>query len=512
MPPPSFIEFLTLDLLLVITEYLLPEDIISLRKTCRSFLWLTQSRSIWMTAVRTMCSRNLVFRANFDLANMSLEELEHAATAPSRFLRLLHKHASTSPSAVTMKPLAKRTLLMRLPETVTSSSPLAEHDGFTVICLVPGGRFLAATSERHFHVWDLGRSGYERMKPLPVFFQGLRELAGTQQGDAEPSFALFTVCESRQAGKFVAVLTSSGPRSHGALVLELHFSTTTSDLIDVQTVGIIHLNWKSDTVIMDVSEDLVILDEHDLDTAVTLIWNYRKNALGSLPALDDPPNVAKFLPSGNSVALAYYGRLHVYRIPPLVSVDGPLLSCADLPSAADYIPIIVLTADEDVGVWVVRDGWYNRRDAPLSIDRLTPRHRSHLAVAEITTPQSPMMPDQIPYTSARFPTLPCWDSIDESMSVAPSEGRNVLAFTDDNSQSLMCAAYVVSPVEPSTPDMLYLTREDNASIADWDFCPASGRVCLVPFQDGRCTEIVVLDFLVPDRGLGNAGRCVLICI
>ena len=34
MPAPSFIEFLTLDLLLVITEYLLPEDIISLRKVC----------------------------------------------------------------------------------------------------------------------------------------------------------------------------------------------------------------------------------------------------------------------------------------------------------------------------------------------------------------------------------------------------------------------------------------------------------------------------------------------
>ncbi|KAI4527959.1 hypothetical protein K525DRAFT_185508 [Schizophyllum commune Loenen D] len=502
MPAPSFTEFLTLDLLLVITEYLLPEDIVSLRKTCRSFLWLTQSRSIWMTAVRMMCARNLVFRANFDVENMSLEELEHAATAPSRFLRLLQKHASTSQSEVTIKPLAKRTLLMRLPETVTSSSPLAEHDGFTVICLVPGGRFLAATSERHFHVWDLGRSGYERMKPLPIYCRGLRELAGTQRSDAEPSFALFSVCESRQAGKFVAVLTSSSPRSHGALVLELHFSVVTSDLIGVQTVGIIHLNWKSDTVIMDVSEDLMILDENDPDTAVTLIWNYRENALGSLPALDDPPNIAKVLPSGNSVALAYDGRLHVYRIPPLVSVDGPLSSCADLPSAADYIPIIVLTTDEEDGVWVVRDGWYNRRDAPLSVDRLTSRYRSHLAVAEITTPQSPTMPDQIPYTLARFPTLPWLKLIDESMSVAPSEGRNVLAFTDDHSQGVMCAAYVVSPAEPSTPsNLLYLTREDNVTIADWDFCPASGRVCLVPFQDGRCTEIVVLDFLVPDRGL-----------
>lgn len=67
----------------------------------------------------------------------------------------------------------------------------------------------------------------------------------------------------------------------------------TSDLIGVQTVGIIHLNWKSDTVIMDVSEDLIILDENDLDTAVTLIWNYRENALGSLPALDDPPNIVR---------------------------------------------------------------------------------------------------------------------------------------------------------------------------------------------------------------------------
>ena len=56
----------------------------------------------------------------------------------------------------------------------------------------------------------------------------------------------------------------------------------TSDLIGVQTVGIIHLNWKSDTVIMDVSEDLIILDENDLDTAVTLIWNYRENALGRI--------------------------------------------------------------------------------------------------------------------------------------------------------------------------------------------------------------------------------------
>ncbi|KAL1665584.1 hypothetical protein GGF50DRAFT_52419, partial [Schizophyllum commune] len=151
----------------------------AIRQTCKALASTSKARAIWTTAVRRMCTRNGIFRATHDLDAMSLLELEHAATAPSRFIRLMRKYdlvADTTDER--LSPMAKQLLHLRLPGK--PGAVPAHSDSFQDIHLVPGGRFLFTLSQDYFHIWDLGRNAYSGLKPLPLYVKAIEDILDIQ--------------------------------------------------------------------------------------------------------------------------------------------------------------------------------------------------------------------------------------------------------------------------------------------------------------------------------------------
>ena len=155
-----------------------------------------------------MCKRNSVFLTTYDLEGMSLEVLEHTATAPLRCLSLLRSHSGpradfTGNSERRLSPLARQALSLRIPGERPFSSYWEDH--FNYFSLVPGGRFLLATSKRHFHIWDLGQNAYCGVRPLPLYVKTLDELLKEPE-DPSLSGCSIMIYEAKAPGKIVFVL------------------------------------------------------------------------------------------------------------------------------------------------------------------------------------------------------------------------------------------------------------------------------------------------------------------
>ncbi|KAF4564842.1 hypothetical protein EYR40_011014 [Pleurotus pulmonarius] len=110
--------------------------------------------------------------------DMSLVQLEHAATTPFRFTSLLRhsSHSQQSPPSSAAQPVAIRLLQPRLPRDFVGDVGIFESS-----YLVPGGRFLLTRSSRNLlQVWDLGYSADMMIKPESV--------ASHHLGDGELQF------------------------------------------------------------------------------------------------------------------------------------------------------------------------------------------------------------------------------------------------------------------------------------------------------------------------------------
>jgi hypothetical protein len=106
---------------------------------------------VWVNALRTAFSDGQVFEPTYPIKDMTLLELEHAATSRSRFAaRLWNELQGDQP----LTPIAIRILRLHPP-----LSPEIEHPfgHFKNSVLVPGGRFLiTSTNTDIVQLWDLG--------------------------------------------------------------------------------------------------------------------------------------------------------------------------------------------------------------------------------------------------------------------------------------------------------------------------------------------------------------------
>jgi len=144
---------LCLDLQIHICEFLHPLHILALRQTCKACHAATSQRIVWIGALNRTCRHNSLFLPSFPIPDMSLLELERAATAPSRWIML-----SSSKDRNPNKLLPSRTT------RITNNSIPFTLDDLTLqnLYLVPGGRYLVASSGLSRRtcdcvgVWDLG--------------------------------------------------------------------------------------------------------------------------------------------------------------------------------------------------------------------------------------------------------------------------------------------------------------------------------------------------------------------
>ncbi|KAF8189349.1 hypothetical protein BJ912DRAFT_379127 [Pholiota molesta] len=199
---------MSLDIHILVLQHLDPPDIVSFRKTCKILLDATHQRIVWINALKKMCLENTVYLHSYPVADMSIPELEYAASTPERWNRYIRKHKGEKD--FTPSPLM-RTLLN--PDDYWHPSNLAHSLTFAILeqlYLVPGGRFLVTLSQSRIYVWDLGIAGITEPKSEPIseipsqgqWFsthpsldgEGLRIITSDQYyGDASHCFEVFEI-------------------------------------------------------------------------------------------------------------------------------------------------------------------------------------------------------------------------------------------------------------------------------------------------------------------------------
>ncbi|KAJ6558057.1 hypothetical protein B0H19DRAFT_1149717 [Mycena capillaripes] len=150
-----------LDTLIHIQRFMDPLDIISLRQCSKILASATAHRTVWMDALRRVCVAHEVSTLTYDPMNMSLADLEHAATTPARFISQISKEWG---SEDLIPAFSTRLIQPRLPRLTTGN--LGE---ISLMRLIPGGRYLvAATNIGRVSVWDLGYSPAAVINPYPL--------------------------------------------------------------------------------------------------------------------------------------------------------------------------------------------------------------------------------------------------------------------------------------------------------------------------------------------------------
>ncbi|KAJ7701213.1 hypothetical protein B0H17DRAFT_924738 [Mycena rosella] len=136
---------LPVDILIAIMNFGTPQDILALRKVSKSIADVTRERSVWIGALRRVSTQYDIYGPSFPLTEMSIEDLEHAATASRRFTsRIRGEFLQHRP----VPPLSIQYL-----------EPASFGEDFDHLRLVPGGRFLLTMFRCTLRLWDLGKQG-----------------------------------------------------------------------------------------------------------------------------------------------------------------------------------------------------------------------------------------------------------------------------------------------------------------------------------------------------------------
>ena len=151
-------------------------------KTCKALELSTRKRVVWLAALHRVCLDNTLFLPSFPIPDMSDLELEQAAIAPHRWIRLcgaLKAQDSADPGEI----LYPRTTRIIMPVDLTMQPK-------PYIFLVPGGRYLVIV-ESNLSVWDLGY--------VPNAHCTLIASVGLEsgsQGDHDEAFKLFCMVQA----------------------------------------------------------------------------------------------------------------------------------------------------------------------------------------------------------------------------------------------------------------------------------------------------------------------------
>ncbi|KAL1744188.1 hypothetical protein HDZ31DRAFT_628, partial [Schizophyllum fasciatum] len=137
------------DILMNVLRHLKPLDIVAVRQTSRRLREPTMNKAVWMHALRVVIADNNVYPPTFPIAQMSVTELEHAASCPQMFTRiLLRKRTSTLSPIPSPEPVHRRAVCIK------NHGDSDVHA--TSMRLIAGGRFLVVETTASVFVMDLG--------------------------------------------------------------------------------------------------------------------------------------------------------------------------------------------------------------------------------------------------------------------------------------------------------------------------------------------------------------------
>ncbi|KAJ7136657.1 hypothetical protein C8R44DRAFT_767599 [Mycena epipterygia] len=145
---------LPVDVLIVIMRFITPNDILALRKVSKSISHITRERSVWIDALRRVSIQHDVYAPSFTLTEMSINELEYAATACRRFSSHLRNEF-----------LQHRTVWPLYTQYLEPTA--GRREDFDHLRFLPGGRFLLTSCGCTLQLWDLGNRS-NRINTTPI--------------------------------------------------------------------------------------------------------------------------------------------------------------------------------------------------------------------------------------------------------------------------------------------------------------------------------------------------------
>ncbi|KAF9052130.1 hypothetical protein BJ165DRAFT_1452610 [Panaeolus papilionaceus] len=300
---------LPLDIHISICFFLDARSILSMGQVCSHLRTVTRERTVWITTLQQTCFQNHIPNATFQLHSMSLEELQHAATAPSRILSKISLGKSRDPE--TEKP----PVLPYVSQIILQASDLYPNiEGnyasrfFRQFILVPGGRFLVAYSHDDVILYDLNRSD---LQPPHV-------VARVHYPDEDYTF----VSAPSRDGDEIRVAMSRDRGTHIELcILRFIFDSDTPVPTVKQHTTTLHLYEQSDTLPYTLVGDVFILlydnEDNDGDNKRTILftWNFVED-LSVKWAVRQETYKEVFL-DGERVILVTETSLQGYVLPPL---------------------------------------------------------------------------------------------------------------------------------------------------------------------------------------------------
>ncbi|KAF9052064.1 hypothetical protein BJ165DRAFT_1591832 [Panaeolus papilionaceus] len=298
---------LPLDVYVYLCCFIDPLDIISLSQTCSKLRVSSHERHIWTSALKTMCHRNLIPATTFKTAELSVEELKHSSTAPSRLLSKILKGSTITLDATVLPSLCPQSVFK-----IYTGHPLRE---FSRACLIPGGRFLLAYDGASLILHDLGTS-------KPVTLKGDRLLI-----DGGEDF-LFTPCSDPINGEIRVLMSKS--REHGStwssdsaeeiVVIRFIFDDEENRFAAVvfQRISSVALKSTIGRGPFTLVKDLVIFRGLYNDNTTLGVWNYMENTFAIWNIC--PGMYREIFLDGSHIALITPSSLIYWKIPPLKPV------------------------------------------------------------------------------------------------------------------------------------------------------------------------------------------------
>ncbi|KAJ7308668.1 hypothetical protein DFH08DRAFT_1088372 [Mycena albidolilacea] len=479
----DYFSSLPADVILIILGFLSPHNVLSLRTVSQLMSDATRERSVWIGLLRDLCIQHDIYTPSFSLPEMSLEELEHAATAPRRFSSHLRSE------------FAQGGLVG--PSSVRCLDPLPTGEEFEHMRLLPGGRFLLTSHKTRINLWDLGNhvSGPTHHAiasfeiPGAAAIKSLRTRASRSSSealviisttDAESNFCVHIFCVFPPAS--IPQFTPLAP----VLVLPL-------------------FNDDFPGVLGTTSRHVVIATAF-----TTVLWDFIDDAWVSWPRNPTEVDDTLYLCNDNFVTVhADEAEVSISQLPALfprsVSAVPPVIDSLDI---LHRYPLCRFKRPEDPFEWCISGitlVFHGRErstvDQPLYIDILTKGCNkaliSHFALLPSTSTCT---------ATATSELVPLGESPLDAMYhachslhlewLAPG---TVQSFVVEGSTLHVCISDVDGTTSKSVAGVL-ATPGMRPNDMNVDFCSFSGRVCArVPAAEGDGFKVLVMDYVAPKQ-------------
>uniref|UniRef100_D8QEX9 Expressed protein n=1 Tax=Schizophyllum commune (strain H4-8 / FGSC 9210) TaxID=578458 RepID=D8QEX9_SCHCM len=542
-------------LLLNLMAQMQPEDIISLRQTCKTLQAATNHRAAWTAALERTGFANKIFGPTFDVSSMSLEALERAATAPFRFFRLLTRKGrigedieefedrmdrlygeilggkmprySPLESEKEMTPF--RTHRLRLPPlpaelaAMLANQPVmpqptntrkpskkgkapppapSKEDEFRNVLLIPGGRFLLTCSRLFIHIWDLKGASSK----VPLFSMQIKDILGLS---AHPealnyTFELKECTRTSQANsfRFIAAMTPL-PSLGRPQVKKLHPGG-----VEVRVVRRLGYDAEDTPRIHIVSDAVVAFSAKK----VVALWNFTNNTAAAWEAFDSNTVIGMHLTPTHILTITEMGDLAINRWPAFAPCPPNALPTFVEPKCDYYLSIY---RGDISATYAAPRPWFYEPHASPTFDSFGDERISRWTLECIVsnygkkTTLPPIMPavhgvvktKGFSLEGENFEGRVCATyspSVDGSHVVLPYDQGGVIGYaayafedTGDDAGANKPLAYGTLTPEDGTGAGSRLKMTTSDSFS---LCPASGRLCRIE-PGGK--HITVLDYLKP---------------